>query len=63
MTYCVIGDPPSSVGATITTVAFPSPRVALEIVGAPGGPTGVTELVLADGCDPPAPLFATTVKV
>lgn len=63
ITNCVIGDPPLSVGATITTVALPSPRVALVIVGAAGGPTGVTEFELFEIGDDPAALFATTVKL
>lgn len=45
--YCVTGDPPSSVGAVITTVAFVSPRAAV-IVGAAGAPIGVTEFDVLD---------------
>ena len=43
-------------------VAFVSPRTAEVIVGAPGGPTGVTEFDAPDGVDVPAALFATTVN-
>jgi hypothetical protein len=59
----VIEAPPSSLGATITTVAIPSPRVTLVIDAAAGRPTGVTAFELLDGCEAPAPLFATTENV
>jgi hypothetical protein len=44
-------------------VALVSPRTTSVIVGALGGPTGITEPELADGVDEPAALFATTVNV
>jgi hypothetical protein len=47
----------------MTTVTFPSPRVTLEIDGAAGGPTGVTEFELFDCGEAPAALLATTVKL
>ena len=44
-------------------VALVSPRTTSVIVGALGGPTGITEPELAEGVDEPAALFATTVNV
>jgi hypothetical protein len=62
ITYCVIADPPLSLGGLKVTVAFVSPRTTEVKDGAPGGPTGVTVLELAEGEDAPAALFATTVN-
>ena len=57
-----MADPPLSEGPDNVIVALVSPRTAESMVGAPAGPTGVTELDALDGRDPPAPLFATTVN-
>jgi hypothetical protein len=43
--------------------ALSSPFTLATDVGAPGGPTGVTEEDGNDGIDDPAALFATTVNV
>jgi hypothetical protein len=61
-TYWVIGDPPLSDGGVKVIVALVSPRTADVIVGAPGGPTGVTGFDAPEGEDAPAALLATTVK-
>jgi hypothetical protein len=45
------------------TVALVSPRTTSVIVGALGGPTGITDPELVDGVDEPAALLATTVNV
>ncbi len=45
------------------TVACPVPAVADTLVGAPGGPTGITELDGADAGPVPAELVALTVEV
>ena len=55
-------EPPLSLGGLKVTVAFISPRTTDVNVGAPGGPTGVTELELPEGVDAPAALIATTVN-
>ena len=62
ITYCVIDVPPSLVGALNEIVAFVSPRTTSVIVGALGGPRGVTEFELPEAADPPTALFATTVN-
>ena len=62
ITYCVIDVPPSLVGGLNEIVAFVSPRTTSVIVGALGGPRGVTEFELPEAVDPPTALFATTVN-
>jgi hypothetical protein len=57
-----MAEPPLSLGGTKVTVAFVSPRTTDVSVGAPGGPTGVTELELPEGVEAPAALLATTVN-
>ena len=56
-------EPLSLVGGVNVRVALVSPRTTSVIVGALGGPTGITEPELAEGVDEPAALFATTVNV
>ena len=58
-----MAEPPLSEGPVNVIVTLVSPRTAESIVGAPAGPTGVTEFEALDGRDPPAPLFATTVNM
>lgn len=62
ITYCVIEVPPSLDGGVKVTVARVSPLTTSEIVGALGGPSGVTEFELPEATEPPAALFATTVN-
>ena len=45
------------------TVTLVSPRTTELSVGAPGGPSGVTALVLPEATEDPAPLVATTLNV
>jgi hypothetical protein len=59
----VIAEPPSEAGAVQLTVAWVLPPVAVTLIGAPGGPAGVT---LLDGDEAglvPTALVAVTVKV
>ena len=58
-----MAEPPVSEGPDNVIVALVSPRTTESMVGAPAGPTGVTEFDAPDGRDPPAALFATTVNV
>lgn len=41
----MIADPPFELGAVNATDAWPSPGVAVPIVGAGGGPTGVADAI------------------
>jgi hypothetical protein len=59
--YCVIGLPPSG-GAVKLIVARRLPRTAVTPVGAPGGPSGVTEFE-TPGSPVPALVVAVTEKV
>src|SRR6187551_3785283 len=61
-TYPVIGEPPVSAGAVNVTVTWPSPGVAVPIVGASGTVTGVP---LAEVLAAPVPiaLMALTRKL
>ena len=61
--YPVMAEPPSLAGAVKFTVAVVLPAVAVPIVGAPGGPVGVTLLDAAEAGPVPMPLVAVTVKV
>ena len=59
--YPVIGEPPSDAGAVKAMLALALPGVAGPIVGAPGGPTGVTFASLE--ADPvPTTLVAVTLQ-
>jgi hypothetical protein len=62
MTYWVTADPPLSLGGSKLTVTLVSPRTTEVSEGAPGGPTGVTELELLEGEEDPAALFDVTVN-
>jgi hypothetical protein len=63
--YCVIGLPPSEVGALQLTVVWvwALPAMAVTLVGGPGGPRGVAVLDGADGSLVPMALVAITVNV
>lgn len=61
--YDVIDAPPLEVGADQLTEACPLPAVAPTLVGAPGGPIGVTMLEGDDAALVPAELVAVSVKV
>ncbi|HET7549055.1 MAG TPA: hypothetical protein VFJ86_14890 [Usitatibacter sp.] len=61
--YETIGEPPSVAGAVKATLACALPAVAMPIVGAPGGPSGVTLFDGADAALVPTELVAVTVKV
>ena len=55
----MIAAPPLEAGGVNDTIAWPLPGVAVPIVGAPGGPTGVPVLV-PDAAPVPAALVAVT---
>jgi hypothetical protein len=59
----VIALPPFEAGAVQVTVACAFPAVALTVVDAPGGPTGVTAFDAAEAEPVPAAVVADTVKV
>jgi len=59
----VIAPPPVFMGAAHLTVACPLPAVAITLVGAAGGPMGLTLFEAAEGGLVPAELAAVTVKV
>ena len=56
-------EPPLLEGAVQDTVAFPSPAVALTLVGTPGTVRGVTERDGDDAEPVPIALVAVTVNV
>src|ERR1700687_6300943 len=58
-----MGEPPVEVGAVQLTVAWALPRTALTLVGAPGGPSGVTLFDCAEAVPVPTLLMAATVNV
>src|ERR1700687_6325179 len=58
-----MGEPPVEVGAVQLTVAWALPRTALTLVGAPGGPSGVTLLDCVEAGPVPTLLTAATVNV
>lgn len=61
--YELMATPPLDEGALKATTTWVLPAVALLMVGASGGPVGVTAVDGAEaGLEPPA-FFATTVKV
>ena len=55
--------PPLLPGALKVMVAWPFPATALTLVGAPGGPAGVTALLVPDETLVPKPFDAVTVNV
>jgi hypothetical protein len=59
----VIAEPPLDAGAVHDTLDVVSPALAATPVGAPGGPTGVTELDAVDAGPTPTLLVAVTVNV
>ena len=59
----MIADPPFDAGAVQETVACALPPVAVTLVGARGGPSGVTLFEAAEAGPLPAALVAVTVKV
>jgi hypothetical protein len=59
----VMAEPPLLTGGVNVTVAWPLPATALTLVGAPGGPAGVTALLVPDDTLVPKLLVAVTVKV
>jgi hypothetical protein len=61
--YEVIADPPFETGAENETVASPSPRTAVTLVGASGVVAGVTELLATEAVLVPTALVAVTVNV
>src|SRR5689334_11689887 len=61
--YPVIGEPPSLAGADHITVALESAAIATTLVGAAGGPSGVTVSDGVDGALSPTAFVATTVNV
>ena len=54
--------PPSLAGGRKATLTSPLPRVATGLTGAPGGPCGVTVLLVAAALSPTA-LIATTEQL
>jgi hypothetical protein len=58
----VIAEPPLLDGAEKATLALPSPGVTTPMVGAPGGPEGVTETA-AEASLVPALLVAVTLQL
>jgi hypothetical protein len=56
-------EPPLDAGAVQLTVAWALPALALTLVGALGGPAGVTLFEGDDGTLVPDQLVAVTVKV
>ena len=57
-----MGDPPVEVGGTQLMTAWPTPGVAVTVIGEPGVVTGTT-LVESDEAGPvPAAFVATTEK-
>jgi hypothetical protein len=61
--YDVMVAPPLEAGAVQLTVAWTLPAVAPTLVGAPGGPAGVTLLEGDEGPLVPLELVAVTVNV
>ncbi len=59
----MIADPPFETGALKVIVAYPLPRVAVPIIGAPGTVIGTTELLEAETTLSPTALVANTVNV
>ena len=59
----VMAVPPLDAGAVNVTVACVLPAVAVPMVGAPGGPSGVALFEAADAGPVPMALVAVTVKV
>ena len=62
--YLMIGEPPLDAGAVKATVAVVAPvAVTVPIVGAPGGPIGMTDADALDETEVPAAFRAVTVNV
>lgn len=58
--YVVMAEPPSEAGGVKAMLAWPLPGVAAPMVGAPGGPAGVT-FAVAEATELPRALVATTL--
>jgi hypothetical protein len=61
--YEVIAEPPLLTGGVKATIACPSPRVAVPIVGASGTVGGTTELLVEEAILVPIAFVAVTVNV
>ena len=58
-----MGLPPSSAGGVQLTLADAFPAVAITLVGAPGGPVGMTLFEAGEAGPVPAALVAVTANV